>query len=215
VVRPAGTVAAQARTSAAGATEPKGGGAPEALNAPLFHSLVDRLADGGRFVVLDLGAARTETVRLLGQYRCRLDIAELRDAVDTLNAEESPRRLRELAEAALPARRRESTDLILCWDLINYLKRPALTAVMEAIAIRSRPGSLAHALVYYSARRMPQGPSCFVPLDEQRIANVGPPQPERDAPRYSPEDLAICMPRYAVDRARLLKNGMQEFLFRL
>jgi hypothetical protein len=62
---------------------------------------------------------------------------------------------------------------------------------------------------------MPQQPSCFVPIDEQRIANVAPAQPERDAPRYSPEDLAICMPRYAVDRARLLKNGMQEFLFRL
>jgi hypothetical protein len=214
VVRPAGTVAAQTRNSTAGSADP-GPGAREALNAPLFHSLVDRLADGGRFVVLDLGAARTETVRLFGQYRCRLDIAELADAVDMLNAEESPRRLRELAEAALPGRRRESTDLILCWDLINYLKRPALTAVMEAIAIRSRPGSLAHALVYYSARRMPQRPSCFVPLDEQRIANVGAVQPERDAPRYSPEDLAICMPRYAVDRARLLKNGMQEFLFRL
>jgi hypothetical protein len=115
----------------------------------------------------------------------------------------------------LPLRRRESTDLIFCWDLSNYLKRPALTAVMEAIAIRSRPGSLAHALVYYSARRMPQTPSIFVPLDDQRVMNVGPPQPERDAPRYSPEDLASCMPRYAVDRARLLKNGMQEFLFRL
>jgi hypothetical protein len=213
-MRPAGTVAAQIRSSAPGSSD-SAQGSREALNAPLFHSLVDRLADGGRFVVLDLGAARTEVVRLLTGHRCRLDIADLADAVEMLNAEESPRRLRELAESALPARRRESTDLIFCWDLINYLTRPALTAVMEAIAIRSRPGSLAHALVYYSARRMPQNPSCFVPLDEQRIANVGPVQPERDAPRYSPEDLAICMPRYSVDRARLLKNGMQEFLFRL
>jgi hypothetical protein len=181
----------------------------------LFHALVDRLGDGGRFVVLDLGSARTEVVRLLTQYRCRLEIADLADAVDALNAEEDPRKLRHLAESSLPTRRRESTDLVFCWDLINYLKRPALTAIMECIAIRSRPGTLAHALVYYSARRMPQRPSCFVPLDENRIANVGPPQPERDAPRYSPEDLALCMPRYAVDRARLLRNGMQEFLFRL
>jgi hypothetical protein len=208
-------MAAQTTRGSAPSAPSPATGPPEALNAPLFHSLVDRLADGGRFVVLDLGAARTETVRLLIGHRCRLDIAELADSIDTLNAEESPRRLRELAEAALPPRRRESTDLIFCWDLINYLKRPALTAVMEAIAIRSRAGSLAHALVYYSARRMPQRPTTFVPVDEQRIADIGAPQPDRDAPRYSPEDLAICMPRYAVDRARLLKNGMQEFLFRL
>jgi hypothetical protein len=207
-------VAAQPRSSGTAGAESLGT-SNDALNAPLFHALVDRLGDGGRFVVLDLGAARTEVVRLLTQYRCRLEIAELADAVDALNAEEDPRKLRHLAESSLPTRRREATDLVFCWDLINYLKRPALTAIMECIAIRSRPGTLVHALVYYSARRMPQRPSCFVPLDENRIANVGAPQPERDAPRYSPEDLAICMPRYAVDRARLLRNGMQEFLFRL
>jgi hypothetical protein len=38
---------------------------------------------------------------------------------------------------------------------------------------------------------------------------------ERPAPRYTPEDLARCMPRYSVERGRLLRNGMQEFLFRL
>lgn len=195
-----------------GSSQSAAGGA---LNAPLFHSLVDRLGDGGRFVVLDLGTVRSDTVALLTQYRCRLEIADLGDSIDALNAEENARRLRELAEAALPERRRESTDLVFGWDLLNYLKRPALTAIMEAIATRGRPGTLVHALVYYSARRMPQRPSSFVPLDEQRIADVGPPQPERDAPRYSPEDLASCMPRWSVDRARLLRNGMQEFLFRL
>ena len=35
------------------------------------------------------------------------------------------------------------------------------------------------------------------------------------APRYSPEDLGIAMGSFEIDRARLLSNGMQEFLFRL
>lgn len=192
------------------------GAAPgDGLSAPLFHSLVDRLGDGGRFVVLDLAAARPATVRLLSQFRCRYEVAELADAIDSLNAEQDPRRLRVLAEAALPARRREPTDIVLCWDLINYLNRPALTAVMESIASRGRVGTLVHALVYYAARRMPERPASFLPLDEQRLEIVAPGSALRDAPRYSPEDLATCMPRYAVDRARLLRNGMQEFLFRL
>ena len=194
----------------------KSGAAPgDGLSAPLFHSLVDRLNDGGRFVVLDLAAARPATVRLLSQFRCRYEVAELADAIDLLNAEQDPRRLRTLAEAALPERRREPTDIVLCWDLINYLNRPALAAVMESIANRGRPGTLVHALVYYAERRMPERPSRFLPLDEQRIEIVAPSGALRAAPRYSPEDLATCMPRYAVDRARLLRNGMQEFLFRL
>jgi len=35
------------------------------------------------------------------------------------------------------------------------------------------------------------------------------------APRYSPEDLGKSMGGFLIDRARLLSNGMQEFLFRL
>ena len=207
-------VTASARSPAErGADLPEG--ATEALNAPLFHSVIDRLEDGGRWVVADLGTARTETVRLLGKFRCRLEIVELADGIDSLNAQQDPQQLRARAEALLPAKRREPTDIVFCWDLLNYLTRPALTCVMESIAARSRRGTLVHALVYYSARKMPTRPSCFVPLDEQRLVNVSPQPADRDAPRYSPEDLAHCMPRYEVDRARLLRNGMQEFLFRL
>ena len=190
----------------------------EALNAPLFHALVDRMHDGARWVVLDLGGARSETVRLFGQFRCRLDIASLAENLDALNAEqepEEPQELKELTEASLPPLRTEATNLILCWDLLNYLTPPALTAVMEAVAARSARGTLAHALVVYSEPKMPARPSCFVPLDSQRLVNLSAAPAVRAAPRYTPEDLARCLPRYRVERVRLLRNGMQEFLFRL
>jgi hypothetical protein len=187
----------------------------DALNAPLFHSLIERMHDGGRWVVLDLGPARTETLALLGQFRCRLDIVDLADGVDELNAEPDPRLLRERVEALLPPQRKEPTDLVLCWDLVNYLTRPAFAALMESVATRGRPGTLAHALVFYSAARMPARPGIFVPVDEHRLVNLSVQPEARNAPRYTPEDLAQCMPRYTVERARLLRNGMQEFLFQL
>jgi len=189
--------------------------APEALNAPLFHSLIKRMEGGGRWVVLDLGAARSDTLRTLSRFRCRLDIVELADGLDLLTEETDPRRLRQIVETLLLPRCREGIDVVLCWDLINYLAQPALTAVMECIAARCKPGALAHGLVYYSMRQMPERPGCFVPIDDQRLINRAMSGPERPAPRYSPEDLARCMPRYTVERGRLLRNGMQEFLFRL
>jgi len=188
---------------------------PEALNAPLFHSLIKRLEGGGRWIVLDLGAARSDTIRTFGRFRCRLDIVDLGEAVGAMRDVTDPRLLRQLVDALLPRRGVESTDVVLCWDLINYLSAPALTAVMEGIAVRCKSGALAHGLVYYSTRTMPQQPGCFVPLDDQRLINKGASGPERPAPRYSPEELARCMPRYTVERGRLLRNGMQEFLFRL
>ena len=188
---------------------------PEALNAPLFHSLIKRLDNGGRWIVLDLGAARSHTIAAFGRFRCRLEVVELADSLEALNGESEPRRLRQRVEESLLPQRGEPTDIVLCWDLINYLRPPALTAVMESVAARCKPGALAHGLVYYAAQRMPEKPACFVPLDDQRLTNLAAPGGERPAPRYSPEDLARCMPRYTVERGRLLRNGMQEFLFRL
>jgi hypothetical protein len=177
--------------------------------------LIQRLQSGGRWVVLDLGAAHSATIRAFANYRCRLEIVDLAEGLDSLNGEIDPRKIRQRAEALLPARGRESTDVVLCWDLINYLNQPALNAVMESIALRCKRGALAHGLVYYSAKAMPDRPSTFIPLDDQRIVQQVQPGRERPAPRYTPEDLARCMPRYSVERGRLLRNGMQEFLFRL
>ena len=112
----------------------KASSTPEGLSAPLFHSLMQRLQTGGRWVVLDLGAAHSATIRALGRFRCRLEIVELADGLDALNGEIDPRRIRQRADALLP-RRGEATDVVLCWDLINYLNQPALTAVMECIAL--------------------------------------------------------------------------------
>jgi hypothetical protein len=204
------------RVERTGGTGERPGQSSEALNAPLFQSVFERLqATDGRVIVLDLGMARTETIALLGQFRCRLDIADIVDGIDGLNAEEDPRALRAKTEALLPAKSREPLDLVLCWDLLNYVKRPQLATLMEAVAVRSRRGMLAHALVFYSAPQMPVKPGCWVPLDAGRLMNLTSPQATRSAPRYSPEDFSQCMPRYEVERARLLRNGMQEYLFRL
>ena len=208
-------MAVDARQRGGGSAAAAGALAPEPLNAPLFHSLMQRMANGGRWVLLDLGAARSATIRAFGRFRCRLEIVDLAEGLDALNGETDVRRVRQRAEQLLPARRGELTDIVLCWDLINYLNQPALAALMECVALRCKRGALAHGLIYYSTRAMPERPSAFVPVDDQHIAQHAWAGRDRPAPRYTPEDLARCMPRYGVERGRLLRNGMQEFLFKL
>ncbi len=182
-----------------------------------LSALFDQLVRGRKYTVLDLGPALGINVDFWSQIPCKIYI---QDFYRSLHSSEVGVRGEgdagpEVLARLLPAAAEGSVDIVLCWDLLNYLNRPALTAVMECIAARGRPGTLVHALVYYAARQMPERPSCFLPLDEQRLEIVPQKVPLRAAPRYSPEDLATCMPRYSVDRARLLRNGMQEFLFRL
>jgi hypothetical protein len=185
-----------------------------ALSAPLFRSVMERMQDDSRWVVLDLGPAQPGTVAAFGHFRCRLEIADLADGIDALNAPLEPDQLGEWIEQRLPARRAEPTDVVLCWDLLNYLERPALKALMGQILLRLRPGSLVHALIAYSTPQMSARPERFVPGEDHALLHQPVTSAQRPAPRYSPDDLARCMPAYSVERAMLLKNGMQEFLFR-
>jgi hypothetical protein len=183
------------------------------VRAPLFHTLMQRMADGQRWVVLDLGPARNETIALLGQFRCRLDIADLAADLDQLDATLDVTTLQQRVQALLPQRASEAADIVLCWDLFNYLPRPVLAAVLGAVAARMRPGASGHALIAYSNRDVPDRPGRFFPVDAERLANsIG--HATRPAIRHLPEDLKGCLPGLTIERGVLLANGMREYLFR-
>jgi hypothetical protein len=184
------------------------------VNAPLFRRLVETLSDERRSVVLDLGSACPELVALLTPFRCRLEIADVAGGLADLDAEPDPALLRDKVEALLPPGGNEPLDIVLCWDLLNYLQRPALAALMAAIGARMRPGAFAHALIVYSSTRMSQRPGNFSPLPDGRLIETASTQAQRDAPRYSSDDLRQTLRGFTAESVMLLKNGMQEFLFR-
>lgn len=174
------------------------------VSAPLFRSVLEQLAEDRRWIVLDLGPARPVTLEVLAGCRVRLDIADLTDEI-----------ARAVNPLDLPTiRDLEPADVVFCWDLLNYLDRPGISRLMAQVASRCRAGALVHALIVYSERVMHAHPGQFMPVDSGTLRTLDQRQPDRAAPRYSPEDLAIAMPDYAVDRVRLLGNGMQEYLFR-
>ena len=136
--------------------------------------------------------------------------------IDALNSAEPGPMLAEAANTLLPGARPDGAiDLVYCWDLLNYLSLDALAALMDAIGRRARPGALAHALICYADRNMPECPGRFVPREDGALIDQSAPGASVAAPRYSPEDLGSSMASFVIDRARLLGNGMQEFLFRL
>lgn len=191
---------------------------PAPFHAPLFHELVNRVDTGERRVVLDLGTASTAMLALLGQSRCRVEIADLAHfgGIDRLNSTEPGPALGGAVESLLPSHYSGSAvNLVFCWDLPNYLTLDALSALMRAIRERAGPGALAHALIVYADRDMQDQPGCYVPTPDGELVDRRTAVKTIAAPRYSPEALAKNMGGFAIDRARLLSNGMQEFLFRL
>lgn len=190
---------------------------PQALHAPLFQQVLSGIDPAMRTVVLDLGAASTALLSLLSGSRCCVEIADIAHFgnLDRLNIADRGAELDEITDGLLPNRvTNDPVDIVLCWDLPNYLELPALKALMRSIGHRCRGGTLAHALIYYAERDMPGSPGRFVPTEHCGLMDLSDTSDWVQAPRYSPEELGDHMAGFAIDRARLLSNGMQEFLFR-
>lgn len=203
----------QSRTAVPGATGPA---RRIEFGAPLFGQIVARMHEGERWVVLDLGQIQPATVTAFGRFRCRLDIADLPADLDTIGALDDALALKQHFGAMLPGvPAADAADVILCWDLLNYFDRPALTALMRRIAARARSGAVLHALIAYSQPHMPARPGLYHPLDDDHLVCIPTTTEQRKAPRYTPKDLERYMQGFRADQRRLLNNGMQEYLFRL
>jgi len=189
------------------------------FKAPLFDQIFDQLEAERRWVLLELGAASTPLLDLLAGSRVLVEIANLDGCggLDMLNAEPDEENLGHIAELVLPRHNKaEPVDIVFCWDLLNYMRKPAIRALAGAIEKRARRGTLLHGLVVYSDKDMPSTPARLIPEPDRRLRNLCPEDLDKiPAPRYSPEVLSQTMGNFAIERAMLLANGMQEFLFRL
>ncbi|HQU14599.1 MAG: hypothetical protein B7Z66_04550 [Chromatiales bacterium 21-64-14] len=187
-------------------------------SSPLFDSLAARLDPERKVDILDLGAACSSNVDYFSRFSCRLHIADALDPLSDWNPPADPD-TGVVDEAAIDVRvsqllpRRDGTafDLILCWDLLNYLDRAVFRVLMAQLARHTGPGTHLHAFVW-SQPQMPMGPARFR-LGEGGRMRYAASAATRECPRYTQRDLERLMPQFAVGRSVLLRSGLQEYLF--
>ncbi len=203
-------------SSSGSARHAEGPGRPETIRAPLFARLVESFDDQRRHVILDLGRARAGTVELFGHYRCRLDVVDLPSMLDQMprGEDQTEEALAAWLERQLPPAGSEGADLVLCWNLLNYLPLKAIELLSGLLTSRTAPGARLHALIEYSATRMPTRPPSFAPSGLELMADPAPGSETVPAPRYTPKALEKRLPGFVSDQTMLLGNGMQEFLYR-
>jgi hypothetical protein len=147
--------------------------------------------------VLDLGSVSPESVQFFGRRGSRLTIADL-----------SP-----TSDLTIPCvDERVRFDLVLAWDVLNYLGPDRLTRLMGRLEPRFRPGTMLHALIATGReidaqppRYRIKGARTFVsePVSGSRVR----------APRYLEQDLVKRMPGLTVERRFQLRSAMLEYVF--
>ena len=182
---------------------------------PVFASLMDVMGKKANWVILDLGPARAANLELLSRFRCKLfieDAHELIEGFTGVPAADETVLKRWLAQwtAGITA---ESIDVVLAWDIFNYLK-PALCRIfLDHVTPLLRADAYLYLLVY-SQREMPALPMHFKAVAADKMEYQPLTGGTRPSPRYNQTELMKLLRNFSVTKSVLLRNGMQEYLLK-
>jgi hypothetical protein len=175
----------------------------------VFEQLRRRPGQG----VLDLGPAAGSNLETLAALGCRLHVTDLYRGLTEANAAHGANdgSFAQVCDDLLPAAGGQPYEVILAWDVLDYLGRPELAALMQRLIPLCRSGTELYCMVSIR-RQIPARPLAYRILAPDRLAAVGAQEANRPGPRYHQPDLLRAMPGFEVRKSFLLRHGMQEYL---
>jgi hypothetical protein len=187
---------------------------PVVYNSLGLQALCQRIEPDGICDMLELGPARTVNVTFWSRYNPAIYVADLRSSLplplppasdDSEFVEPDWDRM-----LGLPAGR--TYDVILAWDLLNYLDLPAVSSLVRYLRPFCRPGTILFTLIF-DQKQMPDKIALYNIADESHLRYEYVDPGMRACPRHHPHALEGVMNRFKATDSFRLRNGVIEYLF--
>lgn len=187
----------------------------EELGCPAFASLVEKLEGKPehKYHILDLSAASGNHIEYFSRFRCRYHIGDVLQTLPNLAAPEEDEPALDFIRI-LPLNMTEKLDLVLAWDGLNYLDKELLPQFSQHLIHQCNPGAWLHAFVF-TRGNMAAEPVRFEILSAGTMRRQIVADGSVAAPCYPQRVLEKLMPGFRAVQSRLLKNGLQEYLFQV
>lgn len=171
----------------------------------------------GKIGVLDLGRPCNANVQFFSQFSCKLHIVDLYSFFNEMNGVVAHDEVRLLevekyVEQHILTQQNVEFDVILVWDLMNYMEKNLLQTFFKVIIKYCHKGTLLFVL-NASQQLIPNNPSFYKIVRPDCLGCEQETVSWTQSPRLTPGDLQRFLPGFVVYRSFLLKSGMQEILF--
>lgn len=180
-----------------------------------LDALVGELAQEARYTILDLGPALGANVDFWSGFACKIHFADLYGTLAEAGFDESgegPPWDSELLQRLLPFEPQTRFDIILCWDILNYLTPEQMISFVGRLAAFCKQGTYLFAQFWLSPR-IPARPITFKIVDREHLRYANWDKETRSWAFFQPRDINRIMEEFRVAGSFLLRHGIQEYLF--
>jgi hypothetical protein len=184
-------------------------------NSPVFATLIDTMGKRANWVILDLGPARSANLELMSRFRCRLFIEDAHELISSFTGDSvaDNAALLNWLEQWTADTDYASIDVVLAWDIFNYLDARLCKTFVDHVTPLLKPGAHFYLLIY-SQKVMPALPMQFKALSADKMECKPLTRATRPSPRFNQTDIKKHLQEFSVSKSVLLRNGMQEYLLK-
>lgn len=158
--------------------------------------------------ILDLGPLSSGTTQAFLGLNCQCHIEDLVEYLTDSQHASDP--LAALEEHLLPKPANLKFDVILCWDLLNFLELDVIQHLIRLLEPHLKQGTILHTM-RYTGRNQPHKPRRFRLLDNFCFEYVDDPDyPQVSSKGHSTVTLLKCMDRFSLFNSLMKREGMDQ-----
>jgi len=170
-----------------------------------LNVLFSRLKNTGKYRILDMGPARKANIDFFSHYQCSLYIEDL-----YRNTQEHPET--PLIELLQHYNSDTRFDIILFWDLFDYIDQSQLPELIEHLSRYCKPDSMLFFLTW-AMETIPQEPAKFNIIDQHHLGYENLSPTTRKAVGFKQAMYKKMLPGFNLYRGFRMSSGMEENLF--
>ena len=183
-------------------------------SSPALKEIVAYLEGNDRTSILDLGPASSANVGFFEQWSPKIYIEDFYNSLALVCDYGPPLEpvFCPVYETLLSCTKDTQFDIILAWDLFDYLHNSDISRLIAYLDALCHSGTLLFALISIRPR-IPDRPAKFWVRDREHLCWQNESDAMMPCRRFTQRALLELLPNFRMKRSFLMRNGIQEYLF--
>jgi hypothetical protein len=180
-------------------------------SSPGLEEAVRGVPDDGSCKVLDLGPSVADNVEFVSSFASYLQIIDAIDRGPSASEMEGGGFGRLSTLLSLLDEHRRSFNLVLAWDVLNYLSTDQAERLLQSVAELCLPNARLHAVVF-ATDTMAAVPNRYRILDSTHLAYEPGTTELRGAPNLPPAAVGKLLKGFRIEHSFVLQHGVHEYV---